>query len=463
MSDKLQRRDFLRSVAFAAGAGVVAGAGAGCSASGRGGAPFAGATSAAPPRAGRSVAGLAAPRLDVVRIGMVGVGGRGASDMGQLLLMEGVQVKAICDVVPEKVERAQSAVERKGQPKPRGYSAGPEDYRRLCDRDDIDLVYIATPWRWHVPMCVEAMTKGKHAAVEVPAAVTVEDCWRLVDTAEATRKHCMLLENCCYSPEALMMINLARAGVLGEITHAEGAYLHDLRAELFSGKGEGEWRIDEHVSRNGNLYPTHGLGPIAQCMGINRGDRFDYLTSMSTPSLGLQDFQKTVPAGNKWRNGRFACGDLNTSLIKTVNGRTLMIQHDVSNPQPYSRIDLLQGTKGVFRGYPDRLFIEGESKSEAYAPTTEFAKYEHPLWAKLRDAAVKAGGHGGMDFVMNWRLIHCLREGLPLDIDVYDTAAWSVVSPLSEMSVAKRSAPIDFPDFTRGGWKTTAPLGIITA
>ncbi len=460
MAERYDRRDFLKAaVAGLAAAGSVGPANAAVP-----GEPPAGTepSPAVPPRRGRSVAGLAAPKMDAVRIGFIGVGGRGIGDLGELLLMEGVEIRAICDIVESKVARAQAYVVKKGHPKPDGYSAGPEDYKKLCDRTDIDLVYIATPWRLHVPMCLEAMTKGKHCAVEVPAAVTVAECWQLVDTAEATQKHCMILENCCYSPEALMMLNLARQGMLGELLYAEGGYIHDLRGELYSGKGEGLWRIDEHVNRNGNLYPTHGLGPIAQCMGINRGDRFDYLTSMSTPSLGLQAYQSKVPDSSKWKHASFACGDLNTTLIKTALGRVMCVQHDTSNPQPYSRIDYLKGTKGIFRGYPDRIFIEGISKGEEPGTMEDFAKYQHPLWTKLADAAKKAGGHGGMDFVLNWRLIQCLRDGLPLDIDVYDTASWSVISPLSEQSVANRGAPIDFPDFTRGGWKGTEPLAVVS-
>ena len=459
MAERVDRRDFLKTAA-AATAGLAVGTALPAGAAWAEPAPPA--SPGTPPRRGKSVAGLAGPKMDAVRIGVIGVGGRGSGDLGELLLMDGVEIRAICDVVEAKVARAQAHVQSKGHPKPDGYSAGPEDYKKLCDRSDIDLVYIATPWRWHVPMCVDAMTKGKHAAVEVPAAVTVDECWQLVDTAEATQKHCMILENCCYSPEALMMLNLARQGLLGELLYAEGGYVHDLRAELYSGKGEGLWRIDEHVNRNGNLYPTHGLGPIAQCMGINRGDRFDYLTSMSTPSLGLQAYQPKVADNSKWKHASFACGDMNTTLIKTANGRVMCVQHDTSNPQPYSRIDYLKGTRGIFRGYPDRIYIEGKSKGEAYGTMDDFAQYQHPLWTKLEAAAKAAGGHGGMDFVLNWRLIQCLRDGLPLDIDVYDTAAWSAVSPLSERSVASRGGPVDFPDFTRGGWQATPPLGVVS-
>jgi predicted dehydrogenase len=458
MPTQTPRRDFLKQAAAVAGMGLAAGlTGASTQAAD---API---TPVNPPQAGKSVAGLAAPKMDVVRIGVIGVGGRGTGDLAELLVLDGVEIKAICDLVPSKVEHAQAMVVKKGQPKPQGYTNGPEDFKNLCDRPDLDLVYICTPWNWHVPMCVDAMQKGKHAVTEVPAAVTLEECWQLVDTAEATQKHCMILENCCYSPEALMALNMCRQGLLGDLLHAECAYIHDLRGELFSGKGEGSWRIDEHVNRNGNLYPTHGLGPVAQYMNINRGDRFDYLVSLSSPSMGLQQYEERLKDTNPWKHGQFKCGDMNTSIIKTAMGRTIMVQHDVSNPHPYSRINLIKGTKGMVVGYPDRAFVEGRSKGDEFEPMMDnYKDFTHPLWAKLEAEAKKAGGHGGMDYVLNWRLIQCLREGLPLDIDVYDTAAWSAVSALSERSVASRGAPMDFPDFTRGGWKTNAPLEIVT-
>ena len=466
MSESVQRREFLKTVAAAG----VAAAATSIGSIARGAGPIdpaeppanTAASPAVPARKGKSVAGLAGPKMDAVRIGVIGVGNRGTGDLGELLLMDGVEIRAICDVVESKVARARTASSRRATPSPTATPAGPRTTRSSATDPTSTWSTSARPGRLHVPMCLEAMNKGKHCAVEVPAAVTVEQCWQLVDTAEATQKHCMILENCCYSPEALMMLNMARQGLLGELLYAEGGYVHDLRGELYSGKGEGLWRIDEHVNRNGNLYPTHGLGPIAQCMGINRGDRFDYLTSMSTPSLGLQSYQSKVPDGSKWKHASFACGDMNTTLIKTAQGRVMCVQHDTSNPQPYSRIDYLKGTRGIFRGYPDRIFVEGISKGEAYGTMEDFAKYQHPLWNKLADAAKKAGGHGGMDFVLNWRLIQCLRDGQPLDIDVYDTAAWSAVSPLSEQSVANRGAPIDFPDFTRGGWQGTEPLAVVS-
>jgi hypothetical protein len=274
----------------------------------------------------------------------------------------------------------------------------------------------------------------------------------------------MILENCCYGPEELLVLNMVRQGVFGDLLHGECAYNHDLRGELFSHGGEGLWRIHQHVNRNGNLYPTHGLGPIAQYMSINRGDRFDYLTSTSSPSLGLQEYSRSehVKPENPWHDSSFKCGDMNTTIIKTALGRTIMVQHDTSNPHPYDRINLIKGTKGMFRGYPERIYIEGRTKGgEKFETLDGYKEFTHPLWKRLESEALKNGGHGGMDFVLNWRLIYCLRNGLPLDIDVYDTAAWSAVSALSEKSVANRSTSVDFPDFTRGGWKTTKPLEIV--
>lgn len=457
MNESHDRRDFLKAAA-SVGIAVAFTGMSGCAE-----AEKSAQHTLAPPRAGASVAALAAPKLETVRIGLIGTGNRGTSDLGQLLLCPGVQINAVCDIVESKAAHAQVMVEEKQGHKPDAYTNGPEDFKHLCDRNDIDVVYIATPWNWHVPMCVDAMNKGKHAFTEVPAAVTIEECWQLVDTAEKTRKHCMILENCCYGPSELMVLNMVRQGLFGDLLHGECGYLHDLRAELFSHKGEGLWRTAEHIHRNGNLYPTHGLGPVAHYMNINRGDRFDYLVSMSSPSMGLQQYAaEHLQADDPWRKTNFSEGDMNTSLIKTIKGRTIMIQHDTSNGRPYSRINALLGTRGLFRGYPDRIYLDGKSPLDKYQSPDDYKQYVHPLWKRLQAAALKAGGHGGMDFVLNWRLIDCLRNGLPLDIDVYDTASWSSVSALSEKSVANRSQAVNFPDFTRGGWQTNAPLGIVS-
>jgi len=417
---------------------------------------------AAPMPQGDSMIGVPFERRDVVRVGLVGCGGRGQSLLGDLLGIEHVEIGAVCDIVAEKVERARQRTAKAGQALPEGYTSGERDYERLCRRDDLDVVYIATPWNWHVPMAIAAMESGRHAAVEVPAATTLEDCWRLVDTSERTRRHCVMLENCCYGWSERLVLNMIRAGVLGELTHAECAYIHDLRSLLFEDKGEGLWRRYEHWRRNGNIYPTHGLGPVALYFDINRGDRFSRLVSMSSPSLGLQAYRdRTVPPGDLKRMETYAGGDMNTSLIQTARGRSIVLQHDVVSPRPYSRINLVSGTKGTFAGYPDRVYLDGEGEHDEWRSVEEDPKkrkaggveerFEDELWKKLRKTA-SGSGHGGMDYVMSWRLVECLREGLAPDMDVYDAAAWSAPGPLSEESVARGSAPMSFPDFTRGRW-----------
>jgi len=370
-----------------------------------------------------------------------------------LLGVDNVEIKAVCDLVPEKVEHAQKAVTDAGQAKPAGFSKGELDFKNL-NQLDLDIVYIATPWNWHVPMAVDAMKNGKHAASEVPAATTLEECWDLVNTSEATRKHCVILENCCYGSSEMMVLGMVRDGFFGEITHAEGAYLHDLRGILTANESEGLWRRFPHMQRNGNLYPTHGLGPVAHYMDINRGDRFDYLVSVSSAEASLSAYVKTkFPEGDPKRAEKYVCGDMNTSIIKTAKGRSILLQHDVVNPRPYSRLNSISGTKGAFADYPPRVFQDGQ-KDEDWQQIEAFReKYEHPLWKSTGELARKMGGHGGMDYVMNYRLMDCLKRGLPPDIDVYDAAAWSTPTPLSEKSVAGNGAPQKFPDFTRDGWK----------
>lgn len=391
-----------------------------------------------------------------VRLGITGVGGRGTSLLRDLLAVDGVEVKAICDVVPEKVEHAQKMVTDAGQPKPAGFSKGDQDFRNL-NQLDLDIVYIATPWNWHVPMAVDAMKSGKHAAVEVPAATTMQECWDLVNTSEATRKHCVILENCCYGSSEMMVLEMVRDGAFGEISHGEAAYIHNLRSILTANEGEGLWRRFPHMQCNGNLYPTHGLGPVAHYMDIHRGDRFDYIVSVSSLEASLSAYVKGhFTEGDPKRAEKYICGDMNTSIIKTLKGRTILLQHDVVNPRPYSRLNMIQGTKGIFADYPPRVFIDGQKDEEWQTIDGFKEKYEHPLWKDNGEMARKTGGHGGMDYIMNFRLVDCLKRGLPPDIDVYDAAAWSVPTPLSEASVAANGAPQKFPDFTRGHWETPA-------
>ncbi len=415
-----------------------------------------------------TVMGLVAPLMDTVRVGFIGVGERGINHVEAMCLIEGVEIKAICDTHQAVVDRAVGAVANAGLAKPDTYNAHEHSYRDMLSRDDIDVVIISTPWRWHTPMAVETMLSGKHAIVEVPAATTVEEAWLLVDTAEKTQKNCMMAENVCYGRDELMVLNMVRQGLFGDLTHGEAAYIHELRWQMKQIEHKtGSWRTGWHAKTNANLYPTHGLGPVAQYMNINRGDRFDYMNSMSSPALGRAAYAKReFPADHQRNQLNYIAGDMNTSMIKTKLGRTIMVQHDTTTPRPYSRLNLIQGTNGAFAGFPNRIALEegGTQTFHRWDHDMEpwYKKFEHPLWKRVGDEAVKNGGHGGMDFVMLWRFIFCLRNGQPLDQDVYDAAAWSAVMPLSAASVSDRGNSKDFPDFTRGIWKTAKPLGIVT-
>ena len=452
-SQEISRRGFLKSTAMG-GAGLVIAADV-LSSSLRADTPAAADT---PKSAHATMMGVPFEARERVRLGIIGVGGRGSSLLQDLLAVEKVDVKAICDLVPEKVAKAQKAVTDAGQAEPRGFSKGELDFKNLTELD-LDIVYIATPWNWHVPMALAAMKNGKHAAVEVPACTTLQECWDVVDTSEATRKHCVILENCCYGDTEMMVLGMVRDGVFGEITHGEAAYLHDLRGILTENEGEGLWRRFPHMKRNGNLYPTHGLGPVAHYMDIHRGDRFDYMVSVSSSEASLSAYVKAkFPDGDPKRAEKYICGDMNTSIIKTQKGRTILLQHDVVNPRPYSRLNSISGSKGIFSDYPARIFIDGKKKAdgsddEDWQNFEAFReKYDHPLWKKTGELARKMGGHGGMDYVMNYRLMDCLKRGLVPDINVYDAAAWSAPTPLSEASVAQNGASQKFPDFTRGKW-----------
>ena len=418
------------------------------------------------PKGSKSVAGLVVPKMDKVRVAFIGVGARGSGHVSQLCLIDGVEVVAICDNHLPSLERAvKNVVERHKRPTPLAFGKGPDDYKRMLERTDIDCVFIATPWHEHVRMAVDTMNSGKHAFVEVPAATSLEECWLLVETAERNQKNCMMMENVNYGREELLVLNMVQKGVFGELIHGEAAYIHDLRSQMHEIEhGTGSWRTYEYAKHNGNLYPTHGLGPVAQYMDINRGDAFDYMTSISSPSLMRNLYAKEAfPEGHERRSIKFVCGDINTSIIKTKRGRTIMVQWDEQLPRPYTRHNFIQGTKGAWGGFPDRLAIEGDGRSaESWIQGDDlkpwYEKYEHPLYKRMGEESKRNGGHGGMDFLMLWRIIYCLRNGIPLDQDVYDAAAWSVVTPLSEVSVANRGRSMDFPDFTRGEWKTRKPL-----
>ena len=392
---------------------------------------------------------------DVVRLGIIGVGLRGTEVLKEFLAVDKVVVNAVCDVVKDKCLNAAQLIEKAGQKTPGIYADGERDFERLVARDDLDFIYIATPWEWHVPQILAALKNGKHVGTEVPAAYTLEDCWNIVNASEAARRHCVIMENCCYDDSETTVLNMVRAGLLGDLVHGECAYNHDLRGILFEDKDEGLWRRRHHTLRDSNLYPTHGLGPMAMYMDINRGDRFDHIVSMSSTHLGLETYRKDhVPAGDpKWKEV-YKTGDYNTSMIKTARGRTIMLQHNVSTPRPYDRINLIQGTKGIFRDYPPRVFIEGQEGGHSWTTLDKYKeKYESSLWKKEGEMARKLGGHGGMDYLMCYRLVQCLREGLEPDMDVYDAAAWSAPGPLSQLSVARGSMAVKFPDFTRGHWE----------
>ncbi len=412
-----------------------------------------------------NMSGYAAPALEKVRVGIVGLGMRGPGAVRRLSFIEGVEIKALCDLMPERAEQAKASL--KDTPnRPDLYSGSSFAWKEMCDREDLDLIYIATPWEWHTPMAVYAMESGKHAVVEVPAATTLDECWQLVETSEKTRKHCMMLENCCYDFFELMTLNMARQGFFGDIIHGEGAYIHNLVDLNFNKETgyQGMWRLKQNY-RNGNLYPTHGLGPVCQVMNINRGDQMDHLTSMSTNDFTMAAHARDLAMEDSFYN-EFAAhtyrGNMNTTLVRTKKGRTIMIQHDVSSPRPYSRIHLISGTKAMARKWPDPHISKGHGWYSPEEMKDLETKYTPEIVKRVGDLAREVGGHGGMDFIMDWRLIDCLRNGLPLDQDVYDAALWSSISPLSEWSVANRSESLDVPDFTRGNWKTNKPVSVLT-
>ncbi len=451
MSSNYDRRDFLKAGTIA-GLGL-AGAGAIASAAGRRKTSVKGKA---------KMIGFKSKPKDLIKVGFVGIGHQGMSHIKNLVRIDGCQVTAVCDIRPERTEVASNLIGKYDFPAPKVYAGGDEDFVRMCKEEDLDLVYNAAPWRWHTPICLAAMKNGIHAASEVNIALTIEDCWKLVETSEKTEKHCIMMENCCYAESELMVLNMIRKGLFGEVMHGECGYLHDLRAlKLSPTYYEGMWRLHQSVKLNGNLYPTHGIGPMAWCMDINRGDALDYLVSMSTNAYGLNLFAKENYPDTEWTDKKFALGDVNTTLIRTKKGKTIVCQHDTNLPRPYSRDFLVQGTKGIMRGYPtEKIHLDGVTKGHKWDEIDEYReKYGHPVWEKTR-SLVKGAGHGGMDFIEDYRLINALRNGLEPDIDVYDSVVWSAIIPMSAQSIAAGSKPIEFPDFTRGAWKKKRPLQV---
>lgn len=409
-----------------------------------------------------NMCGYRAPGISMVRVGIVGVGNRGLAAVRRLSYIEGVDIKALCDLVPDKTRAGQKIAKAQGH-NPDLYFAGEEDWKNICNRDDIDLIYNCTTWEWHVPIAIYAMEHGQHVGLEVPAATSIEDCWRLVETSEKTRKHCVILENCCYDFFELLTLSMVRQGVFGEVVHGEGAYIHNHTKGKFP-TSEQFWGGDRNF-RNANIYPTHGLGPICQIMDVNRGDKLEYLTTMATHDFAFGPAVKKLaqenPALHKFVDNEFR-GNMNNTLIKTHKGKTILIQYDTTTPRPYSRIHLVSGTKAIAQKWPspERIAIGFSDWLEPDEMKAMYQKYEPAIMKKIGAVAREIGGHGGMDFMMDWRLIDCLRNGLPMDMDVYDAALWSSIIPLSEWSIANRSNSIDVPDFTNGSWKSNMPVDI---
>ena len=427
--------------------------------------------SPARPAGQESVLGLVAPKLEKVRVGFVGLGMRGPSAVERFTYIPGVEIVALCDYEKERAESCQRFLKRASMPKAAIYS-GEKGYEELCKRDDIDLVYVATDWLHHFPVAMCAMENGKHVAIEVPSAMNLKECWSLIDTSEKTRKHCFILENCCYDWFEMNTLNMAQHGVFGEVVRAQGAYIHNLSDfwDYYWKNGEADklgWRLDYNKKHRGDVYATHGLGPVAQALDIHRGDRMKTLIAMDTKSvIGKELVEKrTSAACEEFRNG-----DHTTTLIRTENGKVIEIQHNVMTPQPYNRLYQLTGTKGFANKYPvegyaldaKQMTASGVApkvdnlNSHGFLPQSEVnalvEKYQHPILKKYGNTAKEVGGHGGMDFIMDSRLIYCLQNGLPLDMDVYDLAEWCCLAELGELSMDHNCAPVAIPDFTRGDW-----------
>ena len=415
---------------------------------------------------------FAAPKLEQVRVGFVGLGMRGPGAVNRFSHIPGVQIVALCDFEAQRAESCQAFVRQKGLIPATIYS-GEKGYEELCQREDIDLVYVATDWDHHFPVAKYALQHGKHVAIEVPSAMNLEQCWELINLSEQYRKHCMILENCCYDYYEMTALAMAQAGVLGEVIRAEGAYIHNLDEfwEAYwknpdTDKEQLGWRMKYNMENRGDLYATHGLGPVAQCMNIHRGDRFTTLVAMDTRSFYGKDFveKKTGKACSDFRNG-----DHTTTLMRTAQGKVVEIQHNVMTPQPYNRLFKLTGTQGYLTKYPEEKIALSHSQlsqtgvqpqvdnltSHAFLPEAEFkaltSKYYHPILKKYGEMG-REMGHGGMDFIMDSRLVYCLQNGLPLDMDVYDMAEWCALGELGALSMDNNCAAVQFPDFTRGHW-----------
>ena len=426
-----------------------------------------------------TMAGFAAPPMDKIRLAFIGIGNRGTAAVRRVCLIPGCEIVALCDLRKEAVDSNLkwlkdnssnlSNPSTPSNPTPHTYFGSDECWKGACDDPDVDVVYVAVPAYLHARIALYAMNAGKHVLVEVPAANTIDDCWNIVETSERTRRHCMMLENCCYGQEELLAWNLCHEGILGSLSHAEGAYIHNLTERHLENSFRNR-RKPKKSSLHGNSYPTHPLGPICLYLDINRGDRMNTIVSVTSGSFTWKDYIAETFKPNDWQSKmEIDRGDINTSIIKTARGRTIMLQMDFTTPRPYSRINLVQGSRGCFWGYgfPARLAVAkkpgGEVGKEwmSQKEYDEYAeKYRHPLWKSAGEIAKKVGGHGGMDFIMDLRWAYCLQNGLPLDMDVYDLASWSSIVECSRKSDLAGGSPVELPDFTRGAWKTAKPRTI---
>ena len=425
------------------------------------------------PEGQQHVVGLTAPKMKTVRVAFVGLGMRGPGAVARFTHIPGVEVVALCDYEAKRAEKCQKYLRKAGLA-PAAIYSGAKGYEELCKRDDIDLVYVATDWDHHFPVAKCALENGKHTAIEVPSAMNLQQCWELINLSEQTRKHCMILENCCYDWFELDALNMAQKGVLGEVLYAKGAYIHNLDPfwdSYWSNPANDPdklgWRLKYNMESRGDVYATHGLGPVAQVMDIHRGDRFTTLIAMDTKSVHGRELveKKTGKPCPEFRNG-----DHTTTLMRTANGKVVEIQHNVMNPQPYNRLFQLNGTRGFANKYP----VEGFTLESSHMAATDGAPdledldshgfmseenmkklretYRHPIIKKYGEMAEKVGGHGGMDFFMDVRMVYCLQNGLPLDMDVYDLAEWCCLAELGSLSMDNNNCSVAFPDFTRGHW-----------
>ncbi|MCQ2390525.1 MAG: Gfo/Idh/MocA family oxidoreductase [Kiritimatiellae bacterium] len=417
--------------------------------------------------------------LKKIRIAFIGVGSRGSAAVHRVAKIPGCEVTVLCDLLPEQVAKNQQWLkENKLPPAQRTYAGKDDSYKAACDDDGVDLVYIATPAPLHPPIELYALRAGKHVLTEVPGAQTIDQCWEIVETCEQVRRHCMMLENCCYGETEMLAWNLCHQGLLGTLTHAEGGYIHCLTdRHMAHPTAENNFRTrarkeqalanpGSEVRAWGNTYPTHALGPICLYMDMNRGDVMERVVSLSSMGAAHNEFAAAVYKADEWQNKlNWATGDMNTSIIRTAKGRTIMMQNDQTTPRPYSRINLVQGTKGCFYDYPPRLSLAKRPGTHAnWLDDKKFAEareqYKHPLWKSVGEIAKKVGGHGGMDFIMDLRWAYCLQNGLPLDMDVYDLASWSAIVPCTAESDKAGGAPVKIPDFTRGAWRAAKPQAI---